>query len=171
MGGPGSGWKNDRAQTVEECLSITIGRFKPGDLHPGSSSVGSLCWNGSDGPLTVGLGYTLYSRDGRVAMCFQSAELGFSIDVRLRTSRPSFGGLRWWFECPGPSRGAGCGRLTATLYLPVVFHRAQWLTKLEKRARSRFRFEWCTREAALRGKRSRDLWQYANRAHVAAVLF
>ena len=63
MGGPGSGWKNDRAQTVEECLSITIGRFKPGDLHPGSSSVGSLCWNGSDGPLTVGGASDKYDGD------------------------------------------------------------------------------------------------------------
>jgi len=39
-------------------------------------------------------------------------------DVRLTTTRPRFGGLRWWFLCPLLSDGRPCGRRVGKLYLP-----------------------------------------------------
>jgi hypothetical protein len=38
--------------------------------------------------------------------------------VRLTTTRPRFGGLRWWFICPLVVSGRACGRRVGKLYLP-----------------------------------------------------
>jgi hypothetical protein len=38
--------------------------------------------------------------------------------VGLTTTRPRFGGLRWWFVCPLVQRGRPCGRRVGKLYLP-----------------------------------------------------
>jgi hypothetical protein len=38
--------------------------------------------------------------------------------VSLTTTRPHFGGLRWWFLCPLSVEGRPCGRRVAKLYLP-----------------------------------------------------
>jgi hypothetical protein len=38
--------------------------------------------------------------------------------VRLTTTRPTFGGLRWWFVCPLVRRDGGPPRRVAKLYLP-----------------------------------------------------
>ena len=37
--------------------------------------------------------------------------------IALTRSRPNFGGLRWWFLCPG--NGQPCGRRCYKLYLPA----------------------------------------------------
>jgi hypothetical protein len=38
--------------------------------------------------------------------------------VALTTTRPRFGGLRWWFVCPLVVGGRPCGRRAGKLYLP-----------------------------------------------------
>src|SRR5262249_6137709 len=38
--------------------------------------------------------------------------------VRLTTTRPRFGGLRWWFVCPLVVDGQPCERRVGKLYLP-----------------------------------------------------
>jgi hypothetical protein len=38
--------------------------------------------------------------------------------VQLATTRPRFGGLRWWFICPLVVNGRACGRRVGKLYLP-----------------------------------------------------
>jgi hypothetical protein len=38
--------------------------------------------------------------------------------LRLVTTRPRFGGVRWWFVCPLSARGVPCGRRVGKLYLP-----------------------------------------------------
>ena len=38
--------------------------------------------------------------------------------VWLTTTRPHFGGLRWWFCCPLRVEGRPCGRRVGKLYLP-----------------------------------------------------
>jgi hypothetical protein len=37
---------------------------------------------------------------------------------RIATTRPRFGGLRWWFVCPLTVNGRPCGRRVGKLYLP-----------------------------------------------------
>src|SRR5262249_15292280 len=45
---------------------------------------------------------------------------GERVDYRggLQTTRPRFGGLRWWFTCPLVVNGWPCHRCVAKLYLP-----------------------------------------------------
>jgi hypothetical protein len=38
--------------------------------------------------------------------------------IRLETTRPHRGGLRWWFTCPVVVNGEPCGRRVQKLYLP-----------------------------------------------------
>src|SRR5262249_20446743 len=38
--------------------------------------------------------------------------------VWLTTTRPRYGGLRWWFACPLAAGGRPCRRRVAKLYLP-----------------------------------------------------
>jgi hypothetical protein len=38
--------------------------------------------------------------------------------VRLTTTQPRFGGLRWWFVCPLGVNGRACSRRVGKLYLP-----------------------------------------------------
>jgi hypothetical protein len=39
--------------------------------------------------------------------------------IRLLTTRPHFGGVRWWLECPGRQPGEKCSRRVATLFMPA----------------------------------------------------
>jgi hypothetical protein len=39
-------------------------------------------------------------------------------DVKLNTSPCTYGGFRWWFECPVVKDGVYCGNRCAKLYLP-----------------------------------------------------
>jgi hypothetical protein len=39
--------------------------------------------------------------------------------IGLHTTRPFFGGLRWWFRCPGVLGTSECTRMTSRLYLPI----------------------------------------------------
>jgi hypothetical protein len=41
-----------------------------------------------------------------------------SYRVGLTTTRPRFGGLRWWFVCPLVKNDVPCGRRVGKLYLP-----------------------------------------------------
>ena len=51
------------------------------------------------------------------ACLFRSGER-VDYHVRLTTTRPRFGGLRWWFLCPLLVQGWPCNRRVGKLYLP-----------------------------------------------------
>jgi len=40
------------------------------------------------------------------------------LPIRLQTTRPHLGGVRWWFTCPLISSGIACEWRVAKLYLP-----------------------------------------------------
>ena len=46
----------------------------------------------------------------------------YDYQVRLVTTQPHFGGLRWWFMCPLRVNGHACGRRVSKLYLPPGGH-------------------------------------------------
>ena len=58
----------------------------------------------------LGLFYTVKDRQG--------LEHRFEEVVRLQTTRPNFGGVRWWFSCPRMLDGEECGRRVGKLYRP-----------------------------------------------------
>jgi hypothetical protein len=65
---------------------------------------------GDDGASLVGLSYTVEGRWGLKRRIEES--------VRLQTTRPNFGGVRWWFSCPHVVEGGECGRRVGKLYRP-----------------------------------------------------
>jgi hypothetical protein len=130
MGGTGSGrWTYyDKKRTVEECWAMSISEVdRVVDLRdPGPASkalrptipktgkrmspVRTKSKVGDDGTPLLGLSYTVNDRRG--------LEHRLEEVLRLQTTRPNFGGLRWWFSCPRMLDGEECGRRVGTLYRP-----------------------------------------------------
>jgi hypothetical protein len=118
--------QSDTKPTVERCHSIAATQWAhAGVIRPGVRWSGTVTWRnsvtdevlsaigveasaGHDGTGSVRLRYTLTGPDG----------LGEPLDylVRLVTTRPHLGGLRWWFICPLINNGVPCGRRVAKLY-------------------------------------------------------
>jgi hypothetical protein len=132
MGGPGSGshyhwWRSGKKTTVEECLSIDANScMRKGVLKAGRHTAGNLQWTYRNGR-----GFTVnFAGDTRdpgdpflrlwYAWAGTSTRDQGSADyaIRLTTTRPRFGGLRWWFSCPLVRNGRPCGRRVGKLYLP-----------------------------------------------------
>jgi len=123
MGGLGSGdwYRFDKKPTVEGCRVLDINRLaRDGMLRPGwcgsivwtdqrtgeqTSSAGYRVRPDSDGGLTITLEYRFGTGDE------------ITLPIRLQTTQPNFGGLRWWLTCPLVVRGVACRRRVAKLYL------------------------------------------------------
>jgi hypothetical protein len=125
MGGFGSGrwgWHSKKT-TVEDCKTLDLhqlareGSFVAGRIaslrwlrgEQETGSIGYAVRSRGDGLLLV-LSYHWSRADGEG----QSIELS----IPLETTRPRFGGLRWWGRCPLAVSGVACRRRVAKLYLP-----------------------------------------------------
>lgn len=128
MGGTDSGrWTyHDKKRTVEECWAIDVsdvarvvdlrnlgsasGSLRP--IKPASrkrmSPVRCVLEVRDAGTPLLGLSYTVMERCG----------LGHQVEevVPLQSTRPNFGGVRWWFSCPRTIDGEMCGRRVGKLY-------------------------------------------------------
>jgi hypothetical protein len=132
MGGPGSGnsyhwWRGERKGVVEDCLSLDANRWmREGILKAGVHSYGSWRWVYHSGR-ECSIGYEVLTLDMSrpLVRLFYTTTRGDAgqkeasdYHVQLVTTRPRFGGLRWWFVCPLIVRGVPCGRRVGKLYLP-----------------------------------------------------
>jgi hypothetical protein len=135
MGGRGSGsffqwWRREKKAVVEHCLSIDANLWmREGILRAGVRLAGTKgLISGRAQFCTVG--YEVDLRDLSRPFLWLWHSWGMQLaerpaspaDVRpvpLSTTRPRFGGLRWWFHCPllGPG-GRPCHRRVGKLYLP-----------------------------------------------------
>lgn len=133
MGGSGSGarywhwWRPEKKTTVEDCLSLDASRWmREGILTGASHRLGSWRWKyRSGGGFTVNYEVrTLAANNPCVRLFYSwtwtSTGQAESVDYRvgLTTTRPRFGGLRWWFVCPLVVRGVPCERRVGKLHLP-----------------------------------------------------
>lgn len=123
MGGPGSGWQGAKKATVEGSLVLTASTLiRKKALIPGAWTRGSWGWTyqGEDRPhATIGYEADLTDVDnGWLRLHYRRNEQAVDYKVRLETTRPNFGGLRWWFICPLVRRDGGPPRRVAKLYLP-----------------------------------------------------
>lgn len=127
MGGPGSGtWerRDDRKTTVEECYRLDAGRWRrAGILGPNITRAGRWAWS-QGGVEVAAIGYLVRTGadDGTAELSYacrrgNAAPETIRDPIRLQTTRPKFGGLRWWFTCPLVTAGRPCRRRVATLYL------------------------------------------------------
>ncbi len=124
MGGSQSGrWRwHDKGIAVEECLVLSIADLLRQQLVvPGRWTSGSLSWKrtGAAEPFAT-IGFEADITPAHAWMQLRYTASGNPVDyrVRLTSTRPNFGGLRWWFVCPlVRADGRPPGRV-AKLYLP-----------------------------------------------------
>jgi hypothetical protein len=127
MGGFGSGrWGcHSKATTVEDCRRLDANRWmREGILRANQQQLGRWCWyrDESLAEETSSIVYDVHTsaEDGRVRLMYTVTKTQESFDyaIRLTTTRPRFGGLRWWFVCPLIIQDRPCQRRVAKLYLP-----------------------------------------------------
>jgi hypothetical protein len=123
VGGYGSGWQRPKRTTVEDCLVLAMGTLvRRQALVPGARTSGAWGWwrEGEKEPFAR-VGYETDASDPGQAWLRLSYRVdGAPVDYRVRlvTTRPTFGGRRWWFVCPLLRRDGGPPRRAAKLYLP-----------------------------------------------------
>jgi hypothetical protein len=125
MGGCGSGRcaGHTKKQTVEDCRALDANRWmREGILRQGIMRSGVWAWsNAHTGEKIAAIGFQVDSTDEAAPW----VRLHYTVDgqpldyrIGLRTTRPRYGGVRWWFACPLQVRGEPCNRRVGKLYLP-----------------------------------------------------
>lgn len=122
MGGYGSGWKGPTKTQVEDCLVLSLTTLlRRKALVPGAWMSGSWSWlyEGREPHATLGYEASLCDPANAWLRLHYSVR-GEPVDYRIRlvTTRPTYGGVRWWFICPLVRRDGGPPRRVAKLYLP-----------------------------------------------------
>jgi hypothetical protein len=113
--------------TVEDCQVLDVNRWtRQGVLKAGGRFAGSWRWAYRDGS-AFSVNYetnTLDPSSPFVRLWYswvrRSTGEQDSADylVKLTTTRPQFGGVRWWFICPLVASGHPCNRRVGKLYKP-----------------------------------------------------
>ena len=122
MGGPGSGNYSHGNRPAKKPLVEDCRRLDVSFLHRNES----LGTNTTESPtvtfwdtFVIGVATATIADGGgvlRMDYCTVHKPPSIVKDViGLTTTRPRFGGVRWWFRCPG----AECGRRVGALYLPT----------------------------------------------------
>lgn len=118
MGGLGSGrrWSSGRV-LVEDGLVLDINKLmRDGIISPGARRSGSLVWRRvPNGEQIASVSYSANAHDpedARLHLTYRVNGDPQDYGIDLETTRPNFGGDRWWMICPAT------GRRVAKLYLP-----------------------------------------------------
>jgi hypothetical protein len=129
-GGPGSGsyyhyWRPTKKTTVEECRSLDTNRWmREGIIAAQVCHYGNWVWyrDRDHKEITSTISYcvnTLASLPKvRLTYTFTESKLSIDYSIPLTSTRPRFGGIRWWFRCPLAVRDRPCLRRVGKLYLP-----------------------------------------------------
>jgi hypothetical protein len=114
MGGMGSGsyYRWHSKQTVEDGLSLDINKLiRDGSVRQGIAWQGTLVWsNTRTGEKIASIGYeaNLVKTDNAyMRLHYNHNNQPQDYKVRLTTTQPNFGGLRWWFICPVSGQRVG----------------------------------------------------------------
>ena len=120
MGGTGSGLRWNKKRTVEDSVPLLASQLSRGGLVlSGRYGTGTLSWPDPPGRSFLTVGFDLDRRDLDNAWIRLNLPGSGRRVIGLDRSRPPFGGIRWWFRCPGPTNGGPCGRRVAALYMPI----------------------------------------------------
>lgn len=130
MGGSGSGshyqwWRSTKKTTVEDGRLLDANRWmREGILAAGVWHTGGWYWfrDAERKERTSDIGYEVDTTGAtpwvRLTYSFKATGIKVDYKVPLTTTRPRFGGVRWWFICPLKVNGRACGRRVGKLYLP-----------------------------------------------------
>jgi len=124
MGGSGSGnwYRGSTKPTEENFHRFSIVRLKHyGLIGKPMRASGNWQWTCNDEVISS-MCYdirTLYEDSPHLRVHYTNTRSGEKYDYKilLTTTRPHYGGERWWFRCPVQ----GCGRRVAVLYLAQIF--------------------------------------------------
>lgn len=128
MGGYGSGWRGTKKVTVEKSLSLSMTDLvRKGAAVPGLWTRGSWVWRQGcvESRVIASIGYEANLVDAEAAwLRLHYSASGEEMDYRIRltTTRPHYGGLRWWFLCSLACSNGEEGRRVGKLYLPPGAH-------------------------------------------------
>lgn len=103
MGGLGSGRKPFRFDhTVEDYLAIDMGMLRPQRIKPGGYASGMLYLTINDDQKTDLLQYEIHLRLESPYIRLHCNWITEKVDYRifLTSTRPNYGGFRYWFSCP-----------------------------------------------------------------------
>jgi hypothetical protein len=111
---------------VENCLCLDAARWmREGILRAGFNRQGSWKWVYSGGRCSsIDYFITMEETDEpHVRLSYTITPRGeepepLNYCVLLERTRPTFGGLRWWFICPLTVNGIPCNRRVGKLWLP-----------------------------------------------------
>jgi hypothetical protein len=132
MGGPGSGnhyhwWRARKKRTVEECEALDANRWmREGILKADVHLRGGWRWVYHGGRENR-IGYEVNTLDQAcpfvrlsytITWAGTQEQESFDYPIKLVTTRPRFGGLRWWFICPLMVGNRACNRRGGKLHLP-----------------------------------------------------
>lgn len=116
MGGPGSGnwYRWSSRPVIEDGLTLDLNRLiRQKNVSPGAWSRGTLTWSVVDtGERVASISYEadMTDPDGAwMRLHYKRDDAPYDYKVRLTTTRPNYGGRRWWFVCP--SRGTRAAKL------------------------------------------------------------
>jgi len=108
---------------VEQCLLIDAALWmRDGILREGLRHSGTCRWTSPTGELRGGVSFQVNTID----VAYPTVRLLYTMPgtgeldhaVRLQTTQPYWGCVRWWFTCPLVMNGRRCGRREEKLYLP-----------------------------------------------------
>ena len=122
MGGFGSGYQGPRKPLVEDCLTLSISDLmRKGAMIPGNLNRGKVSWNLTGEEPHASIGFVADMRtveDACLQLFYTAGQLQVDYLVKLTTTRPNFGGIRWWFNCPLIGIDSQADRRVAKLHLP-----------------------------------------------------
>ncbi len=122
MGGRNSGnwYRWSKKSTTGNYYQLRISRMvEMGVIKQGVIASGNWQWT-RNGEQVANIGYsvkTLYTDSPHIRLQYTSNGESLDYTVSLTTTRPHYGGVRWWFQCPA----RGCGRHVAVLYGGKIF--------------------------------------------------
>ncbi len=127
MGDLGSGrWNNyTKKRIVEDCWILDLARFplKDSATDPPRGFLLASRINGGELPLPVDYAFVEEGEDAPYLDITHLTGRRGSVEdveerVKLLSTRPHFGGVRWYFSCPFTIEGERCGNRVRILYLP-----------------------------------------------------
>jgi hypothetical protein len=122
MGGYGSGWRGSKKATVDESLALSASSLvRKKALVAGARTSGTWGWSYPGEGVHATIGYDADASDPDNAwlrLHYRVNDEPVDYKVRLVTTKPNYGGLRWWFICPLVRVDGGPPRRVGKLYLP-----------------------------------------------------
>ncbi len=110
MGGLNSGYRGPRKICVEQTLALSISWLLRRGWLDGSPAVRGLYWTNGRGQTIARISFQILGDQTGKHVYIE----GYNQMICLESTPLHFGGVRWWFLCPGCSRR--CASLNVTKY-------------------------------------------------------